>query len=369
MTAFVRIGSDYKGNFYEYEIPLQLTQPGRYDNNSDASREKVWPSENSFDIDLSVLQKAKQERNSKMQEPGSSLGVSDVYVMQSGNARVSVSGNPNMSNVRVIMIGVRNPIKTRNQSSDDGNPKSGEVWVNELRLSDFIENGGWAANAHLQARLADLGTVDMVGQTSTPGWGSIEKKVNERSKEQISKYDISSSVEIGKFFPEKLGVRLPVYVGYSETKIKPQYNPLDPDILLQDALDAAKNKSVRDSILAISEDFASRKTITISNAGITKRGEKPHAWDLANLSVNYTYNEILKSNTKTEIDVEKNYRGGLNYNFEAQPLNITPFKNAGFLNSPALRLIKDFNFYIFPKSMSFRTDLSRYYNEIKNKEY
>ena len=80
-------------------------------------------------------------------------------------------------------------------------------------LSDFIEDGGWAANAHLQARLADLGTVDMVGQTSTPGWGSIEKKVNERSKEQILKYDISSSLELGKFFPEKIGVQIACLCG------------------------------------------------------------------------------------------------------------------------------------------------------------
>ena len=327
----------------------------------------VWPVENKFDIDLSVLQDAKQARNLKMQEPGSSLSVSDVFVYTHGNARVSVSGNPNLSNVRVIMIGVRNPIKTRNPILDDGNPKYAEVWVNELRLSDFIENGGWAANAHLQARLADLGTVDMVGQTSTPGWGSIDKKVNERSKEQIMKYDLSSSVELGKFFPEKIGVRLPVYVGYSETRIKPQYNPLDPDILLKDALAAAKNKSVRDSILSISEDFSHRKTITVSNAGITKRGEKPHAWDLANLSMNYTYNEIYKSNTKTEIDLEKNYKGGLNYDFQAQPANVMPFKNVRFLNSPVLKIIKDFNFYIFPKSLSFRTDLSRYYNEVKTR--
>ena len=77
------------------------------------------------------------------------------------------------------------------------------MWVNELRLNDFIENGGWAANAHLQARLADLGTVDMVGQMSTPGWGSIDKKVNERSKEQIVNYDLSSSLELGKVFPGK----------------------------------------------------------------------------------------------------------------------------------------------------------------------
>ena len=208
LTAFIRIGSDYKGNFYEYEIPLKLTPPGHYDNNSDDERAKVWPVENSFDIDLSVLQDAKQERNRQMQLPGSSLSVSDVFVYTNGTARVSVSGNPNLSNVRVIMIGVRNPIKTRNKATDDGNPKYGEVWVNELRLSDFIENGGWAANAHLQARLADLGTVDMVGQASTPGWGSIEKKVNERSKEEIMKYDISSSVELGKFFPEKIGCKV-----------------------------------------------------------------------------------------------------------------------------------------------------------------
>jgi cell surface protein SprA len=367
LTAFIRMGSDYKGNFYEYEIPLKLTLPGQYDNNLDEKRSLVWPTENSFNIDLSVLQDAKQERNREMQQPGSSLSVTDVFVYQHGTARVSVSGNPNMSNIRVIMVGVRNPIKTRSRVSDDGNPKSAEVWVNELRLSDFIENGGWAANAHLQARLADLGTVDMVGQASTPGWGSIEKKVNERSKEQVMKYDISSSVELGKFFPEKIGVRLPVYVGYSETRIRPQYNPLDPDILLNDALKAANNKTVKDSIINISEDFSRRKTITVSNAGITKRGEKPHVWDPANLSVNYTYNEIYRSNTNTEIDLEKNYRGGINYDFQAQPANIMPFKNVRFLNAPAFKIIKEFNFYVFPKSLSFRTDLSRQYNELRTR--
>ena len=368
LTAFIRIGSDYKGNFYEYELPLKLTPPGRYDNNSDAKREIVWPTENSFNIDLSILQEAKQERNRQMDLPGSSLSISDVFVYSNGNARISVSGNPNLSNIKVIMIGVRNPIKTRNSLTDDGNPKSGEVWVNELRLSDFIEDGGWAANAHLQARLADLGTIDLVGQTSTPGWGSIESKVNEQSKEQILKYDLSSSIELGKFFPEKIGVRFPVYVGYSETRIKPQYNPLDPDIPLQAALDAAKNKTVRDSILSIAEDFSRRKTFTVSNAGITKRGEKPHAWDLANFSLNYTYNEIYSSNTNTEINLEKNYRGGLNYDFQAQPANVTPFKNVKILNLPFLRLIKDFNLYLFPKSLSFRTDLNRDYNEIKTRD-
>jgi cell surface protein SprA len=365
LTAFIRIGSDYKSNFYEYEIPLKLTAPGRYDNKSDEARAQVWPAENSFNIELSVFQDVKQARNRKMQEAGSSLSISDVFVYPYNGHRISISGNPNMSNVKVIMIGVRNPIKTRNPVTDDGQTKSGEVWVNELRLSDFVENSGWAANAHLQARLADLGTVDVVGQTSTPGWGSIDKKVNERSKEQVMKYDLSSTIDLGRFFSDEAGVRLPVYVGFSETRISPQFNPLDPDIPLEDALRNAEDKAARDSIRAISEDLTRRKTITISNAGITKRGEKPHPWDPANLSVNYTYNEIYKSDIKTEINLEKNYRGGFNYDFQANPANIQPFKSIKFLSGSVFRLIKDFNFYLFPKSLSFRTDLSRYYNEIK----
>jgi len=365
LTAFIRIGSDYKSNFYEYEIPLKLTPPGRYNNDNDSHREIVWPEENSFIIDLSVLQDAKQARNSEMQKQGSTLSVSDVFIYYDKQNRVSVSGNPNLSNIKVIMVGIRNPVKTRNPALDDGRPKSGEVWFNELRLSDFVENSGWAANTHLQAQLADIGIVDLVGQTSTPGWGSIEKKVNERSKEQILKYDLSSTIELGKFFPEEANIRLPVYLGYSQERIQPQFNPLDPDIPLKDALLNAETRKERDSIKSISEDYAHRKTLTVSNAGVNIRGEKPHLWDPANLSFNYTYNEVYRSNIKTELDLEKNIHGGINYNYESQPKNIAPFRNVRFLNSPAFRLIKDFNFYPFPRSISFRTDISRYYNEVK----
>ena len=364
LTAFIRIGSDYKSNFYEYEIPLKLTPPGRYNNNNDSHRAIVWPEENRFIIDLSVFQEAKQARNRAMSQPGSTLSISDVFVYNHGNHRISVSGNPNLSNVKVIMVGVRNPVKTRNPAEDDGRPKSAEVWVNELRLSDFVENSGWAANAHLQARLADFGIVDMVGQTSTPGWGSIEKKVNERSKEQVVKYDVSSTLEMGKFFPEKASIRLPVYLGYSEAIIKPQFNPLDPDVPLKSALVEARNKAEKDSIKSVSEDYSRRKTLTISNAGVYIKGKRPHLWDPANVSFNYTFNEVYRSNIKTELELEKNIRGGINYNFEGQPANVAPFKNMRFLNFSAFRLLKDFNFYVFPRSISFRTDLSRYYNEV-----
>ncbi len=367
VTVFVRVGSDYRNNFYEYEIPLKLTPYGRYSNDSEEQRTVVWPEANRIDIDFALLLDAKQERDAAMASTGSTVSVGDIYSVMAGAARISVSGNPNLSNIRVIMLGVRNPIKTRNPLNDDGAPKAVEVWVNELRLSDFREEGGWAANAHLQARLADLGTLNLVGQTSTPGWGSIDKKVNERSKEEVMQYDMSTNLELGKFFPEKIGVRIPVYMGYSESRVRPQYDPLDPDILLKESLGNAPDKPTRDSILNLAEDYSRRRTFTVSNAGITKRGEKPRAWDPANISVSYSFNEVLNSNTKTEIDVEKTYRGGIAYDFEARPKNFTPFQKARFLSSPALRLIKDFNIYLFPKHLTFRTDLYRYYNEIKTR--
>ncbi|MEZ4999307.1 MAG: cell surface protein SprA [Bacteroidales bacterium] len=191
-------------------------------------------------------------------------------------------------------------------------------------------------------------------------------KVNERSKEQVAKYDVSSNLELGKFFPEEAGVRLPVYVGYSESHIQPQYNPLDPDILFKDALKEL-DPVARDSVKAISEDLTRRKTLTVSNAGITRSKEKSYPWDISNFSVNYTFNEIYRSNINTEINLEKNFRGGINYYYDSRPKNITPFKDVKFLKGQMFRVVRDFNFYLLPKHLGFRTDLSRYYNEVKTR--
>lgn len=367
VMVFVRVGSDYKNNFYEYEIPLKLTPYGRYNNNSEEDRTIVWPAANKIDIDLSLLLNAKLQRDQAIQEPGSTLSLTDIYSVSAGGARISVSGMPNLSNIKVVMVGVRNPIKTRNPAADDGQPRSAEIWINELRLSDFREDGGWAANAQLQARLADLGTVNLVGQMSTPGWGSLDKKVNERSKEEVKQYDMSTNLELGKFFPEKMGVRLPVYMGYSESSITPQYDPMNPDILLKETLKRTDDRSERDSILRFARDYSRRQTIAISNAGITRRGSKPHIWDPSNITVSYSFNEVYHSSPKTEIDLEKTYRAGIAYDYEARPKNLAPFQKAGFLKSPAFRLIKDFNIYLFPRHITFRSEIYRYYNEVKTR--
>ena len=378
LRVFIRVGSDYKQNYYEYEVPLTVTPAGRYNNDSNADRLIVWPDQNRIDVELAVFQTVKQLRNDANRENPENVNITAPYSRLEGELvddgsnfnRVTVTGNPNLSNVRTIMIGIRNP-KANSvyaEESDDALPKTGEIWLNELRLTDFDEEGGWAANARVMTRLADFGTVTIAGSTSKPGFGSIEQKVNERSKEETYQYDISSNFELGKFFSEESGVRIPLYMGISENVRNPEYNPLDPDIPFKIALDNAANKQVRDSIKTMAQDYTRRKSLNFTNVQINKRSvEQPKIWDIANWSASYAYNELFSRNVNTEYNVQKDYRGGLSYNFNNRPKNISPFKKSKnkLLKSKYLRLIKDFNFYYLPQQISFRTDLTRNYKEAK----
>ena len=363
LYVFIRLGSDYKQNYYEYEVPLVLTPPGNYDNDEYEDRLIVWPDENRIDLRFSLFQDVKQERNDKMRESNSTVQLTTPYYIMDGENKVTVTGNPNLSNVRTIMLGIRNP-----NDADNDDPHSGEIWLNELRLSEFDETGGWAANARVMTKLADLGTVTVAGSTSKPGFGSIEKKVSERQKEEMLQYDISSNLELGKFFPQKAGIRIPVYLGLSESVTNPQYNPLDPDIPLSAAINNAKTQEERDSIKHYSQDYTKRKSVNFTNVKVTKGGQsKPKVYDLSNWSLTYSYNELFSRNVNTEFSLRKDYHGAISYNYNTRPKNIQPFKKSKskFLKSSAMRLIKDFNFYYLPQQMSFRTNLDRMYQETK----
>jgi cell surface protein SprA len=368
LRLFVRLGSDYQNNYYEYELPLKVTPAGNYDNENPDDRLIVWPEENNFELDFELLQMVKQNRNDEMRSARSGVTLTRLYSMADGDRNVSIMGNPNLSNVRTIMIGVRNPKKQTATDLDDGMKKTGEIWVNELRLTDFDEKGGWAARARMTTKLADFGSVTVTGSTSKPGFGSINQKVSERQKEEINSYNISSNLELGKFFPKKSGVRIPMYVGYSESVSNPEYNPLDPDIPFKVALnDPNKSQEEKDSIKHIAQDYTQRKSLNFTNVKISKMDGQPKIYDLSNWSVSYTYNEQFHRDVNTEFDTQKDISGAIAYNYNATPKNVKPFKNVQFLNKPAFRLIKDFNFYYLPSQLSFRTNLNRQYSETQTR--
>ena len=361
LTVFIRLGSDFTNNYYEYEVPMKVTPWGTSALNDLA----IWPEENNFDIELSKLTDLKLTRNNLSRDPTSGVSMNVPYSQYDGNNKMTVVGTPTLSDVKVIMIGVRNPRRTYNNPGDDGLPKSAEIWVNELRLYDFEDQGGWAANARVNARLADLGNLTVAGYTSTPGFGGIEQRVNERQKEYFSSYDLATNLELGRFFPEDFGLRIPMHFSYSESLSNPQYNPLNPDILFRDDLDSYETSAERDSIRHLAQHYTRRKNLNFTNVGKTRTtpGATPRLWDIENFDFTYAYTELYMRSVDIEYDRQKRWRGAIGYNFSTSPNNVTPFSGIGFLSHSALRLIRDFNFYYMPRMISFRTDMDRGYAE------
>jgi len=360
LRIFVRLGSDFTDNYYEYEIPLTITPAGT----TKEDAELIWPEQNHFDFEFSSLFKVKRERNEKnwpIQVRFPENGAPD------GNNLIYVRGNPDLSRLKTMMIGIRNPKKTSASGADDGQDKCAEIWVNELRLSDFDESAGWAANTRITAKLADFAIVNMSGNVRTPGFGSIEKKVNERDRETTLQYDVSSTVQLGRFIPDKVGIKIPMYVGVSEEIKKPQYNPLDRDILMKDALkdyDPAR----QDSLKKVVRDYTKRRSLNFTNVQKTrgKGSKKPHIYDIENIALTYAYTEDLHQDIETEFQTTRTHRGALNYNFSNRPKNYKPFGKVKALRKKKyLRVVKDFNFFLMPSQLSFRTDMNRSFSEAK----
>jgi len=368
VTCFIRLGSDYTQNYYEYEIPVKITPPGLYNNGSTADREKVWIPENNMELEFSVLQTIKQKRDAAIFAGSASL--TKRYEMTITDPagqprRVYVKGNPTFSALKTIMIGVRNPKKTPAEA-DDGMQKCVEVWVNELRLTDFDEHGGGASTAHVTAKLADLGTVTLSGNYSMPGWGGIEQTVGQRQRETRYQYDISSQIMLSKFLPTKWGIILPMYVGYSNAIIKPQYNPLSPDILLGPILkDPNLPQSYRDSLKQVTIDKTTRRSINFTNVKKErpKNSKRNNIYDIENFAFNFSFTEFQNHGPQVQFNNIRDYRSGIVYGYSTNPKNIQPFKNVKLLDKKMFALVKDFNFFPYPNKIAFLLDVDRHYAE------
>ena len=361
LTIFMRVGSDLTLNYYEYEIPLTFTAWYTSASNPGA----IWPDANAFDIDLDRLVQVKEDRNIAMRATGSTVTTSSPFSESDGKNRMTVVGSPTISDVESIMIGIRNPKKTAQSTDDDGQPKSAEIWVDELRLTDFNKSGGWAATARIAADLADLGRIQLTGSYMSDGFGSIEDKQTQRTLEATAGFGLTTDLELGKFLPEKSGFRIPLHFDYSLLESSPKYDPLNPDVLFKDVLNTYTTKKQKDSIRALSEDYTERKNFNLMNIRKDrKKDKKPKIYDIENFNISYAYSEVFHRDPDIAYDLQKKYTGGLGYNYAAIPKSYSPFaKIKPLTRHKAYRLITDFNINYLPRSFSFRTDMNRQFEE------
>ena len=361
LAVFIRMGSDYKNNYYEYEIPLSLT-PDRsdYSKYSTADRRQVWPEENMLDINLNVFTRLKKLRNqAKSQGMTSFNQLFTDYDPERTNNKISMMGNPTLGDVKVMMIGVRNI------SSE---VKSGEVWVNELRLMDSNNEGGWAASGTMNVQLSDFGTVNLTGRYVSDGFGGLEDGVMQRSTDTQKEYSVTTSLELGKFFPDKAKVSVPLYYSLTKEETRPRYNPLDSDMRLDEALDAAADQHERDSIESIAVTKTTNSNFSLSNMrwGL-KTKKRPMPYDPANFSFSYSHSHRSTSGATTVYENEDQWRGALNYSYSPVYKTWEPFKKlkgkSKWLNFP-----KALGLNYLPQSIALNTEMTRNYYELQERD-
>ncbi len=345
LNAVIRIGNDFVSNYYEIKIPLEATEWGT------SNPDEIWPSLNNLDFDLNDLTLLKSRRNRNGTSP------SLYYSEQLNGKTFAIIGNPNLGEVRGMLLAVQNA-KTSSTSA--------EVWFNELRLSRLDEKGGWAALGRVDLRLADLGNVSIAGNVRSSGFGTLEQRVNERSREDFYQFDVSSNLDLGKLVPKKAAIQIPVYAGISKTNSSPEYDPYDLDIKLKDKLNDASSGD-RDSIRNAAVDQLTIKTVNFTNVKKNKTNGKPvQPWDISNIDLNYSYTHQERTNPIIEGEDMRRTRAAIGYTYAPQQRFIEPLKRLIKSNSPWLALVRDFNFNYKP-SVSLKADVFRQFGSMQNR--
>ena len=342
INAVIRIGQDFLNNYYEIKIPLQITRFGTSDPN------KIWPDSNNLDFDLSELINLKLRRN------GNQANLNAIYREKIGDKTYSVLGNPNLGEVRGFLIGVENP--------QDGNTNSisTEVWVNELRLSQLNESGGYAALGRVDMQLADLGTLSVSANTYSQGWGGIEQRVNERAKNNLVQYDAALNIDAGRLLPRKLGITIPVYASINKTLLAPEYDPYDLDVKYKYKLAHTNNK---DSVRHAAADETTIKTLNFTNVRLAQPTAKAKLWSLSNFDFSYSFTQITQTTPIIDLNKLTKQRAGLGYTYNTTSRYKEPFKRLIRNKSPWFAIFRDFNYNLKPSLLSFRADVDRQFGE------
>ena len=355
INAFLRFGSDYENNYYEIELPLKITRPELLNLSSSYLSRLVWPQENEINFSIDELLSLKSERNREK------IDINTPFTKMSANGRykMRIKGRPSLGSILNFMIGIKNPL------SEDRASKSACIWFNELRLTDFDKTKGWAANASLNVKLSDIGNISSSLRYTSVGFGSIQQKISERSREEKLQYDASANLNLDKLLPSNSGVKLPLYISTSNSIITPKYDPLDKDIPLEAAIKSFDTKKQQQEYKSLTEERIESKSISLNN--VRKDRTNPESrvdiWDIENFSTGFSYSERNSSNITTQSIESKEHRGNISYNFSPKSRSIQPFKNLKLFDLKIFKLIKDFNINPLPSNINIKGDLNRRYNK------
>ncbi|MEF8816739.1 MAG: cell surface protein SprA [Salinibacter sp.] len=379
LRLFVRLGSGETGDYYEYEQPMQ---PG--DVPMAGGSQNLWPEAFEMNLVLERLNRLKLLRDQSQVTTDETFSSSreDVNLNVGDFAPpetvLRVRGTPSLQNVQTIVVGVRHA-----GAPSESPPvlRDLEVWLNELRVTGFDEQKGWAANANAQLDLADFASVEGSLQRRTDGFGALSSTLSEREQSDNTSWNVRANLNLDSFLPEDQGWRIPVTMQVQSNRTAPRFDPNRGDVRVSsvvrqfDALPADTlerrfgaqygddpsgaeiRRRLQDSVRTAAETRSVRRTMT---ADISKQGSD--SWWLQKtvdgLSLSFSYLDQSRRNPQRQLNDRWSWTGDVQYQLDfGQPQTVDPF---GFLpDVPVLGTLAGLSFNYVPRSLSFSMNAER----------
>ena len=203
---FVKVGEDDE-NFYLYRTPLsRVVNPGRI------AEADWWPE---IVVDFTEWLQLRQQAEEELilsargpEDPPVELWARDstYAVVLKDRARA-----PNLAAVRELSLGVWNQLV---------GPTTGEIWVNEMRLSDALRDVGLASHLGVDVEASDVWTTQM----TLTSRGALFRQLEENPTFQADRvFSLSSILSLEQMTPESWGVEIPLSVSHVESDQDPQF--------------------------------------------------------------------------------------------------------------------------------------------------
>jgi cell surface protein SprA len=381
----MRFGNDLENNYYEYRQPVtpsdphypyQSFDPGNSGQLMDEA-EQVWLyDENSMNIVLSAFNQLKQLRDQEgMLDFSQVYERSDILEDAAPGAVVAIRGNPSLGRVSEVGMGIRNPYDPDHPSGNGTPNLHAEFWLNELRVSGFDNERGWAANAKSTLQLADFATVNANVTRQTQGFGSLDSRLGQRRVSNELAYDLNTAVNLDSFIPERYGWNIPVNLSARRSSSVPKYLPNQGDIRFTDFEEAVRARTDVDSDfqeLIIDQQRREVETYTenyaVNFSNITKRNsQNPFSRViLDNTTLNYNYNNTNGRNPQYSFQDNWNYNASLRYHLNFR--NVRFFRPFGFMeNLPLFGAMSGLELGYIPNNITTSAGTRRSYEERKRR--
>lgn len=371
LRLFVRFGTNEVDDYYEYEQPLTA---GDLPDGSE-TRLELWPRENEMNVAISALNQlkvARDDRGAPRDSLFSNIAEDGTVRVPTPDApegtRIQIKGTPSLNSVNNVVIGVRHvgeePVPLRDVA----------LWVDELRVSGYDEEGGWAATAQANVDLADFATVRGNFNRSTDGFGGLSSTLSERDQSDTESWTLRTDMNLDQFLPARHNWSIPVTMELRSNTSVPRFDPNRGDVQLSEieaqisdnpTLDEDARDRARDSLRTAVETSSLDRSLTmsLSKSNSTRRLMR---YTVDALSINASYSDREGRSPRQRIDNSWRWSGSFDYNTSfGEPRTLRPF---GFLPEiPVLGRLSRLEWNYVPDAIGLTTSAQRSFTQQRSR--